>query len=411
MNARIAITGIGAITPVGHTAPATFAALLRGQSGAAPLSFSVDDRFDTRIAAEVKDYDPAALFGKKIARRQARFGLLAMTAAQEALTDAGFKDAGYDPERIATIIGVGFGGLGMLCENYTALCAGGPSKVLPTALPALIPNMASGLVSMQAGALGPCYCTASACASSAHAIGDALQLLRHEVVDAVICGGAEAVVAPLALASFSRMMTLSTRNAEPTRASRPFDRERDGFVLGEGAGVLILERLERARQRGAKVYAELAGYGASADAFHVTRPEPEGRGAQLAMRNALKSAGLAPDEIDYVNAHGTSTQFNDLSETVAIKAVFGDHARKLWVSSNKSMLGHLVGAAGAVELIMSALGLTAGMVPPTINLDEPGEGCDLDYVPHVAREKRCRAVLSNSFGFGGQNASIALRSV
>jgi 3-oxoacyl-[acyl-carrier-protein] synthase II len=405
----LVITGIGAVTPVGLTADESFAALLRGQSGV--VSIDLDDRFQVRIGAPIKNFDPFAILGEKQARRQGRFTQLAVAASTQALLDSGLKDAAYASHRIATIIGVGMGGIEAFYEAAVGLREHGPHHVSPFGIPALVPNMAAAAVAMLAGAEGPCYCTASACASSLHAIGDAMRLLAHGDVDAAIVGGAEACLTPLAVACFARMRALSKRNDEPERASRPFDRDRDGFVIGEGAGVMVVERLAAARRRGANIYAELVGYGASCDAFHETRPTPDGSGARRAIDMALRDAQIAPSDVQYVNAHATSTQRNDAAESMALQSAFGEHARKLWVGGTKSMTGHLLGAAGAVESIITAQVLGTGHVPPTINLDNPDPECVLDYIPGAAREKTIDVAINNSFGFGGQNACVVMRAV
>jgi 3-oxoacyl-[acyl-carrier-protein] synthase II len=408
-SVRVVITGLGAVTPVGLDAQSSFEAMLRGESGVAPVSFALHEDFGVRIAAEVKGFEPQRVLGVKDTRRHARFTHLAVAAAKEAVRDAGLDDAGYDPDRIGTLLGVGMGGIELFYAAAEAMVQEGPRRVSPFALPALVPNMAPGLVSRLLGFRGPSYSMASACASSAHALSNALDLLRAGRVDAVLAGGSEAAVVPLGLAGFARMAALSTRNAEPTRASRPFDAARDGFVMGEGAGVLVLETLEGARARGARIYAELAGAGATADAFHETQPDPEGRGAEHAMRLALEDAGIAPEQVGYVNAHATSTPVGDRIEARALRTLFGSHAKRVFVSSTKSMTGHLLGAAGAVEAIVTTLALVRGKVPPTINLDTLDSEIDLDCVPHEARSANIEAALSNNFGFGGQNAALVIR--
>jgi 3-oxoacyl-[acyl-carrier-protein] synthase II len=408
---RAVVTGIGAVTPVGHDAHSSFLALVQGQSGVRPVSFPVTDEYETRIAGEVQDFDPSRWMNVREARRQARFTQFAMCAAQQALDESGLKQAGYASERIATVIGAGLGGVEIFAEAVSALNARGPRKVSPLAAVSLYPNIAPAMVSMLAEARGPCFSVTSACASSAHALGEGLRMIQRGDVDAVIAGGGEAAVTPVGMAAFTRMRALSTRNDEPSRASRPFDRDRDGFVMAEGGAMLVLEELEHAQKRGARIYGELAGYGASADAFHVTQPREDGIGPRLAMQGALRDAGLAPERIDYINAHGTSTPHNDLVETRAIKQVFGSHAAALWISSTKSMTGHMMGAGGAFEAIVGLLSMQHRVVPPTLNLENPGEECDLDYVPGQARERPVRSVLSNSFGFGGQNVALVLTAV
>jgi 3-oxoacyl-[acyl-carrier-protein] synthase II len=406
---RIVITGLGAVTPVGLDAPSSFDAMLRGVSGVKTVSFPLHDDFGVRIGAEAKGFEPQRVLGVKDTRRHARFTHLACAAAFEAARDAGLKEAGYAAERVGVLLGVGMGGLELFYAAAEVMVKEGPKRVSPFALPALVPNMAPGLVSRLLGLKGPSFSIASACASSGHAIHTALDLLRAGRVDAMLAGGSEASVHPIGLAGFARMAALSTRNAEPERASRPFDAGRDGFVMGEGAGVLVLETLEKARARGARIYAELAGAGATADAFHETQPDAEGSGAHHAMRLAIEDAGLAPEQIGYVNAHATSTPVGDRIEAFALRNLFGAHAKKLYVSSTKSMTGHLLGAAGAVEAIVTTLALVRGKVPPTINLDELDPEIDLDCVPHEARIAQFEAALSNNFGFGGQNAALVIR--
>ncbi len=408
---RVVITGVGLVTPLGVGTDANWSALLSGRSGIGPIT-----RFDARdhpvrIAGEVPGFDADAWFGRKEARKMDPFIHFALAAARLAAEDAGlprpFDEA--ERERAGVLLGVGLGGLSTLEESIEVLRTKGPSRVSPFCIPRLIPNMAAGQISMEFQAFGPNLGSSSACATGAHSIGDAARLIAMGDADVMLAGGAEATITPLAVAGFAALRALSRRNGDPTHASRPFDAERDGFVAAEGAGVVVLERLERALARGARIYAELAGYGQSSDAYHITAPDPEGRGAQRAMRNALADAGLAPEAIGYLNAHGTSTEFNDAVETKAIKAVFGDDARRLWVSSTKSMTGHMLGAAGAVEAIYSALAIARGEVPPTMNYEHPDPECDLDYVPNEPRHARLEAVLSNSFGFGGANACLVLR--
>jgi 3-oxoacyl-[acyl-carrier-protein] synthase II len=408
---RIVITGMGAVTPVGLDAPSSFDAMLRGVSGVKAVSFPLHDDFGVRIGAEVKGFEPQRVLGVKDTRRHARFTHLACSAAFEAARDAGLREAGYPAERTGVLLGVGMGGLELFYAAAEVMVKEGPKRVSPFALPALVPNMAPGLVSRLLGLKGPSFSLASACASSGHAIATSLDLLRAGRVDAMLAGGSEASVHPIGLAGFARMAALSTRNDDPERASRPFDAGRDGFVMGEGAGVLVLETLEKARARGARIYAELAGAGASADAFHETQPDAEGSGAQHAMRLAIEDAGLAIEQIGYVNAHATSTPVGDRIEAFALRSLFGAHAQKLYVSSTKSMTGHLLGAAGAVEAVVTTLALIRGKVPPTINLDQLDPEIDLDCVPHEARTAQFEAALSNNFGFGGQNAALVIRRI
>jgi 3-oxoacyl-[acyl-carrier-protein] synthase II len=404
---RVVVTGMGAVSPLGANAPSSFAALVAGSCGIRASSFALSEEFDSRIAGEVV-LDLAPILGAKEVRRQARFTQLALVAAREALADARWDAAPYRPERVACVIGVGLGGLDVIEEASHVLAARGPKRVSPFGLPALIPNMGAGAVSVLAGARGPCWCPATACASGTHAIGQAMHLVRAGVVDAAICGGAEACVTPLALAAFARMGALSARNAEPQRASRPFDRERDGFVLAEGAAVLVIERESTARQRGAHVHGAVSGFGASADAFHPTHPPPEGNGAIVAMNAALQDAGVAPANIGYVNAHGTGTRSNDAVEALALLRVFGEYASRLPVSSTKGATGHMLGAAGAFEAVVCLLAMQSGKLPATLNLDDPDVGVELDFIRRGARDTSVATSVSNSFGFGGQNASLVL---
>jgi 3-oxoacyl-[acyl-carrier-protein] synthase II len=408
---RIVITGIGAVTPIGNDAPSAFRSAVEGRSGVVRLPFKFHPDAQVTIGASVKNFDPELVLGKKEARRHARFTHLAMGAAKEALADSGLRDAGYAPDRIGCIVGVGLGGLDVIWQEVCAYERGGPRKLSPFGIPATIPNIAAGMLAIEAQATGPCFGVASACASGAHAIGEAMVALRRGAADAVITGGAESGLNPFGLASFERLGALSRLSENPEGASRPFDRRRDGFVMGEGAAVLVLETLDRARRRGAKIYAELAGYGSSADAYHVTLPIESGLGMASAMRAACADAQVAPDDIDYINAHGTATPANDVAETRAIKSFLGSYSKSVWVSSTKSIVGHMLGAAAAFETIVSALALFHSVVPPTMNLEVPDPDCDLDYVPGVARERRMNVVLNNSFGFGGQNATLLLRSV
>jgi 3-oxoacyl-[acyl-carrier-protein] synthase II len=381
-----------------------------GRSGIAQIEPTLEG-FDVRIGGQVRGFDPAQWMDAREARRHARFTQFALCAAKQAALDAGLVDAGYAPERVGVIVGAGLGGVEVFAEAVQALLERGPKRVSPLAAVSLYPNIAPGAISVMLGARGPCFSVTSACASSAHALGEAMNAIRRGSADAVVAGGAEASLSPVALAAFAKMRALSTRNDEPTKASRPFDRERDGFVMAEGGAILVLEELEAARARGARIYGELAGYGASADAFHLIQPREDGLGPQLAMRAALADAQVASDAVDYVNAHGTSTEHNDLVETRALRSVFAAAADALWVSSSKSMSGHMMGASAAFEAIVALLSMRSGVVHPTANLLEPGPGCDLDYVPGSAREKRVRTVLSNSFGFGGQNASLLFQAV
>ncbi len=408
MTRRVVVTGLGLITPVGLDTESTWSALLEGRSGAGPITQFDASGYSVRIACEVKGFEPTRWIEPKEARRYDRFVHLAVAAADMALEDSGLEITEANAERVGVVIGSGIGGLKMIEEQHRILTERGPRRVSPFFIPGAIINMCSGLVSIRTGAKGPNSSTVTACSTSAHAIGDALMFIRAGYADAVIAGGSEAVITPLAVAGFASMRALSTRNDEPERASRPWDRNRDGFVMGEGAAVVVLEELEHARRRGAPILAEVLGFGMSGDAYHISAPCEDGDGAVRVMRAALEDGGIAPDEVDYVNAHGTSTPVGDRIETLAIKRVFGEHAGRLAVSSTKSMTGHLLGAAGALEFAVTVLAVRDGVVPPTINLDEPDPENDLDYVPHTAREMRIRVALSNSFGFGGTNACLAV---
>ncbi|MEA3341116.1 MAG: beta-ketoacyl-ACP synthase II [Chloroflexota bacterium] len=409
MKQRIVVTGLGAVTPVGNDAPTMWEALVAGRSGVGRVTLFDSSDLEVQIAAEVKDFDPKALFGSRVARRNGRFALFALEAARQAVADA---DLTFDDDLKQTtgvIVGSAIGGVLALLKNQETLQKSGPRRVSPFMVIMMMPNAASGTVAIAHELHGPNFSIASACATGSHAIGEAAEVIRRGDAEVMICGGSDAVIAKVALASFKNMGAVSTRNDEPQRASRPFDAERDGFVMGEGAGVLVLESLAHARQRGARIYAELVGYGATADAFHITAPDEEGAGAARAMELALQSAKLAPEAVDYINAHGTGTHLNDRTETRAIRKVFGLHADRLAVSSTKSMMGHLMGAAGAVEAIACVKSLETGWAPPTINHEHPDPECDLDYVPNEARQLNPRVALSNSFGFGGHNACLILR--
>jgi 3-oxoacyl-[acyl-carrier-protein] synthase II len=408
---RVVITGIGAVTPVGVGVDATWEALMAGRSGIGPITRFDAANMPARIAGEVKDFDATVFMDKKEAQRSQLFMAYAVAAARMALDDAGIViDQDLAP-RAGVITGCGLGGLQILEETALKIHQSGPKRVSPFFIPTMIGNMAAGMISIHLGAKGPNASIATACAAGTHAVGDAYKVLLDNRADVMITGGVESVISPCCIAGFSAMKALSTRNDDPQRASRPFDADRDGFVVGEGSGMLVLERLDRAQARGARIYAEICGYGMSGDGFHMTAPPPDGDGAVRCMQAALADAGLAPEAVDYINAHGTSTPLNDLYETRAIKAVFGDHARKLAVSSTKSMTGHLLGGAGGVESVITALTLYHGMIPPTINLETPSEECDLDYVPNVARKADVRVAMSNSFGFGGTNAVLILRTL
>jgi 3-oxoacyl-[acyl-carrier-protein] synthase II len=405
---RVVITGIGLVTPMAIGTVESWHALLAGKSGVAPITLFETSAFRVRIAGEVKGWDPLRFVDKKKLKEMDRFTEFAMGAATFAMADAKLELTEEEKDETGCFIGVGIGGLATLEKTKQTLLERGPGKISPYAIPGIIANLAAGQVSMRWGLRGPSYCNTSACSSGAHAIGEAAEWIRRGKAKLMIAGGAEAAVTPVGVGGFEAMMALSRRNDDPERASRPFDKGRDGFVCGEGSGVLVLETLERARKRGAKIYAEITGYGASSDANHLTQPAPQGEGAQRSMRMALRDAGVAPDQIDYINAHGTSTPVGDVAESQAISHVFGAHAsdKKLWVSSTKSMMGHLLGAAGAVESAVCALAVSEGKIPPTINLVDQDPQCPHDYVANTARERRVRNALNNSFGFGGTNATL-----
>ncbi len=411
MRRRVVITGLGLICGVGNTAPDIWGQLLAGVSGVAPITSFDATGFPVTFAAEVKNFDPLLFIDKKESRKMGRFIHLALAATHEAMEQSGLKVAPEIEERVGVFIGSGIGGFEVIEREHNNLLAGGPRKISPFFIPASIINMAAGHVSIRYGAKGPISATATACATSANSIGDSFRIIQHGEADVMIAGGSEAAVTSLTVGGFAAMRALSTRNDNPQGASRPFDKDRDGFVLGEGAGILILEELEFAKARGAKILGEVIGYGMSADAFHMTGIAPEGVGAQRSMRAALKDAGIAPEAVDYVNAHATSTPAGDGNESQAIAAVFGEHAtsKKLKVSSTKSMTGHLLGAAGGLEAGITAMALLEQKIPPTINLAEPGEDCVLDYVPNKAIDAKIDVALSNSFGFGGINATLIMR--
>jgi 3-oxoacyl-[acyl-carrier-protein] synthase II len=408
---RVVVTGMGVVSPIGNDLPSTWSNLLAGKSGGGTISqFEATPDFATRIACEVKGFDPLSVLDPKEARRFDRFSQLAIAASVEAMRHSRLEvPAHVAPERFGVIYGSGIGGIGTFEEQCKILLAKGPKRVSPFFIPMFIPDIAAGLISIRFGAQGPNYATVSACASSAHAIGDALRVIERGDADVMLVGGTESVITPLTIAGFSSMKAMSTRNDDPEHASRPFDAGRDGFVIGEGAATLILESLEHAQKRGATIYGEMIGYGASGDAYHITSPAPEGAGAQHAMRVALADAGLAPEDIDYINAHGTSTDQNDTNETAAIKAVLGERAYQIVVGSTKSMTGHLLGAAGALEAVICCQVLREGRIPPTINFETPDPTCDLDYAHNRLVEQPVRVALSNSFGFGGHNVCLALR--
>ena len=407
---RVVITGLGLVSPLGTGLAKNWDALSGGRSGIRKLThFPISDAFASRIAGEVPDFRAEDFIETKEIKKMDLFIQYAVAAAAMAAEDGGFKVEPDWAAQVGVIVGVGFCGIETIETTKEALLNGGPRKISPFFIPKVISNLAPGQIAIRHGAKGVNWTPTSACASGTHAIGESFHLIRRGLQDAVIAGGAESAITPLGVGGFAAMKALSTRNDDPERASRPFDKDRDGFVIGEGSGILILEERERALKRGAKVYAEVIGYGANGDAYHITAPAPEGDGAARCMALALKDAGIAPSEVDYINAHGTSTEYNDANETQAIKRVFGEHALKLAVSSTKSMTGHLLGAAGAVEGVFSALTLHHGTIPPTINYENPDPACDLDYVPNVARKANVRVALSNSFGFGGTNACVIFR--
>jgi 3-oxoacyl-[acyl-carrier-protein] synthase II len=406
---RVVVTGLGAVSPLGIGIPALWDGLLAGRSGVRCVQHFDTDNLLVKIAAEVPDFDPKAFMDPKSVRRMDRFAQFAIAATREALADANLEITDENRDRIGIMMNTGGGGIPSIESNVTAMALSGPSRVSALVIPMFAPNMASSQVSIALGIHGPTITSAAACASGVQAYVDAVRLLRAGEADVVVTGGTEAGITPVALSGLANMHALSRRNNEPERASRPFDLERDGFVFGEGAGVFILETEEHAARRGAKVYAEALGGALTSDAFHLTAPEPSGRGARMAMSQAIERAQMEPHEIDYIAAHATATPIGDLAETLAIKGALGDHARKVAISANKSMVGHMLGAAGAISAIASVLAIRDGIVPPTINLDTPDPECDLDYVPNVARRMPVRAAMVNGFGFGGQNASTIFR--
>ncbi|HYM01019.1 MAG TPA: beta-ketoacyl-ACP synthase II [Blastocatellia bacterium] len=410
MNRRVVVTGIGLICGSGNTKEEVWANLVAGRSGVGNITRFDVSAFPVRIASEVKSFDPLKFIEKKEVKKMDIFIHYAVAAAQEAMNDSGLKITPEDATRVGTFIGSGIGGFGTIEREHEKFLKGGPGRISPFFIPAAIVNLAAGQVSIRFGAKGPNSATCTACSSGAHAVGDSFRIIQRGEADAMICGGAEAPITPMGVAGFAAMRALSTRNDAPEQSSRPFEADRDGFVIGEGSGVLVLEELGRARARGARIYAELVGYGMTSDAFHITQPSEDGDGAIRVMRNALDDAGIAPREVDYINAHGTSTYYNDKNETFAIKQVFGDSAYSIPVSSTKSMMGHLLGAAGGVEAGVLALAIKNRVVPPTANYDKPDPECDLDYVPNSARRLEIRYALSNSFGFGGTNAALLMKA-
>jgi len=406
---RAVVTGMGVVAPNGIGIESFWRSIIGGVSGVGPITRFDASRHDARIAGEVKGFDPLQWLEKKDVRKMDLFIQYAVAAAQMAYDDSGLKVTDENRERVGIVVGTGMGGLPNLEEVHKIMLEKGPGRISAFFIPSIITNLASGQISMRFGMKGPNSCVCTACATGNHAIGDSLRIIQRGEADVMLAGGSEAVITPLTIGGFCAMKALSTRNDEPTRASRPFDKDRDGFVMSEGAGLMVLESLTHAKRRGAKIYAEIVGYGMSADAYHITLPAPEGEGAARSMRLALKDAGVAPSQVGYINAHGTSTPAGDVNETLAIKTVFNEHARKLAVSSTKSMTGHLLGAAGGVESVITVLALYHGILPPTINYEVPDPECDLDYIPNVARHAEVRHALTNSFGFGGTNATLVLK--
>jgi 3-oxoacyl-[acyl-carrier-protein] synthase II len=407
---RVVVTGLSALTPIGNTLQDSWANLVAGVSGIGPITLFDCSDFDSKIAGELKNFEPAQYMGPKEAKRMDRFVQIAVAAGKQLMEDCGLEMTADVAPEVGVLLGCGLGGLSTIEDFHSKLLQSGPRRVSPFYIPMLIANMASGQISIQTGAKGPNLVTTSACASATHAIGYAFSDIKLGRVKACITGGVESTITPMGVSGFTAMKALSTHNHDPQKASRPFDADRTGFVIGEGAGLLMLEELEHAKKRGAKIYAEVVGYGASGDAYHIAAPEESGTGMAQAMRCALRDAEIAPDRISFVNAHGTSTKLNDKTETKALKAVFGDHAYKMPITANKSMIGHLLGAAGGAEAVFTAMSLTTSIIPGTINQDTPDPDCDLDYTPNASREARLEYGISNSFGFGGTNASIILRA-
>jgi 3-oxoacyl-[acyl-carrier-protein] synthase II len=408
---RVVVTGLGVVASVGHNVNDFWASILAGKCGIERVSLFDAKDYTCQIGAEVRGWDAAAFMDPKEVRRNDRYTHFGFCAARQATADAKLEMAREDPDRVGVIIGSGIGGMWTIESQHTVLMTRGPRKVSPFMIPSLISNMCSGLVAIDLGARGPNFSIVSACATATHAIGESLRMIRRGEADVMVCGGAEAAITPLAYAGFCSMKAMSTNNENPQKSSRPFDLNRDGFIMAEGAGILVLESLEHAQARGAHIYCELAGYAATCDAYHITSPDPEGKGLSQAMSRSLEDARVKPADVDYINAHGTSTPYNDKFETLAIKKVFGDHARKVMISSTKSMTGHLLGAAGGIEAIISVKTIETGEVPPTINLDTPDPDCDLDYVPNVKRRAPVKTVMSDNLGFGGQNAALVFRQL
>lgn len=408
---RVVVTGVGVVSPLGTGNEANWDALVHGRSGIGPITrFDASD-LSVRIAGEVKDFNPETFIDKKEIKKMDLFIQYSLAAAHFAMEDSGLVIDESNAERVGVLVGAGLGGLPTIEKYHSAMLEGGYRKISPFFIPMLIINLAPGHISIKYGAKGPNVSSVSACATGTHSIGDAYHMIKRGDADAMIAGGTESTVTPLGIGGFAVMKALSDRNDDPTGASRPFEKNRDGFVMGEGAGILILEEYESARKRGARIYAEVVGYGMSGDAYHLTTPAPGGEGAARCIKMALNGAGVNPEQVDYINAHGTSTPYNDLYETMAIKSVFGDHAYKLAVSSTKSMTGHLLGAAGGIEAVYSVMSLAKGVLPPTINYQEPDPECDLDYVPNTARDRQITYAMSNNFGFGGTNASLLFKKI
>ncbi|HYG07009.1 MAG TPA: beta-ketoacyl-ACP synthase II [Stenotrophomonas sp.] len=409
MSRRVVVTGMGMVSPLGNDLASSWDGIVNGRSGIGPITHIDASQFTTRIAGEIRDFDPTLYASAKDVKKMDTFIHYGIGASFMAMDDAGLEVTEANAERIGAILGSGIGGLYGIEEQTIKFHEGGARKISPFYVPSTIINMLPGQVSLIKGIKGPTFSAVSACATSNHSIGTALRMIQHGDADVMLAGGAERGSSPTSIGGFCSMKAMSTRNDDPARASRPWDKERDGFVLGDGAGVLVLEEYEHAKARGARIYAELIGFGASSDAFHMTAPSEDGEGAARSMLAAIRDAKINPEEVDYLNAHGTSTPLGDLAETLAMKRALGDHAYKAMVSSTKSMTGHLLGAAGGVEAIFSVMAIHTGIIPPTINLDEPGEGCDLDYVPNVAREKKIDVAMSNGFGFGGTNGTLLFR--
>ncbi|MEB3828998.1 beta-ketoacyl-ACP synthase II [Phormidium sp. CCY1219] len=406
---RVVVTGLGAITPIGNTLEDYWQGLLSGRNGIGPITLFDPSRHACRIAGEVKGFDPHEYMERKEAKRMDRFAQFAIAASKQAIADAGFEINDLNAEQVGVIIGTGIGGIKVMEDQQTIYLNRGPDRCSPFMVPMMIANMAAGLTAIHIGAKGPNTCPVTACAAGSNAVGDAFRLIQNGYAQATICGGTEAAVTPLSVAGFASARALSTRNDDPDRACRPFDRDRDGFVMGEGAGILLLEELEHARARGAKIYAEIVGYGMTCDAYHITSPVPGGEGATRAIELAMKDGAITPEQVSYINAHGTSTPANDKTETTAIKKALGENASNVAISSTKSMTGHLLGGSGGIEAVATVMAIASDRVPPTINLTNPDPECDLDYVPHESRAKTVEVALSNSFGFGGHNVTLAFK--